>query len=91
MSESGLKFLEESMFFAILVLTRMPTTPTPLLSHISMKSSSPVSYTAFSSSHRLVSRADRESITWTSKQKITTPSKLLCVSLPKQLWRVICE
>ncbi|KAK6735198.1 hypothetical protein RB195_018402 [Necator americanus] len=34
------------MFFAILVLTRTPTPPTPLLSHVPKNSSSPVSYTA---------------------------------------------
>uniref|UniRef100_A0A0K0DQQ5 Uncharacterized protein n=1 Tax=Angiostrongylus cantonensis TaxID=6313 RepID=A0A0K0DQQ5_ANGCA len=38
-----------------LVLTRMPTPPTPLLSHVPRNSSSPVSWTAVNGWRRLVS------------------------------------
>ncbi|KAK6748365.1 hypothetical protein RB195_001158 [Necator americanus] len=41
------------MFTAILVLTREPTPPTPLLSHVSKKCSSPVSYMALIGPSRL--------------------------------------
>ncbi|ETN70236.1 hypothetical protein NECAME_14889 [Necator americanus] len=50
------------MFIAILVLTRTPTSPTPLLSHVLKNSSSPVSYTALRWCHRLISNQEEISL-----------------------------